>query len=291
MESKKTEVGWKRNIDKLLFILASFYVIGAMVWLWKNQQQASASRSNDSISEVEISEEIKSSETVSNNNVKSASSNSTKLQDISNKESTLASELMDSIPSQTIIEQNEQESLLSNLDSPPIETQQVISFSGNDNQSPNLSITQSSSSLPAVSMPPPPPVAQPIQPPPLPVQIPPRPQSPSQQGKVTSRRRVNRVPVIEKVSQDAVSFANQSQDYSRSYPIGGSEDNLRNTLLGIVELENNSVALFNLNNLTEKVEVGSEIGATGWILMGISGKQAILNRNNQSLYLMVGEKF
>jgi hypothetical protein len=64
------------------------------------------------------------------------------------------------------------------------------------------------------------------------------------------------------------------------------------TLIGIVELENSgSVALFNINNLTEKVSLGNEIGTTGWVLMGVNGTQAVITRQDQSVYLRVGETF
>ncbi|BAQ65332.1 hypothetical protein GM3709_2097 [Geminocystis sp. NIES-3709] len=74
--------------------------------------------------------------------------------------------------------------------------------------------------------------------------------------------------------------------------VTGRETKYNYTLQGVVELGNtNSVALFNINNVTEKVSVGGEIGATGWVLMGINDKQAVISRQNQSVYLRVGETF
>jgi hypothetical protein len=70
------------------------------------------------------------------------------------------------------------------------------------------------------------------------------------------------------------------------------QTNYNYTLIGIVELGNSgSVALFNVNNLTEKVSLGKEIGTTGWVLMGVNGTQAVITRQDQSIYLRVGETF
>ncbi len=47
MKEKETTMGWKRNIDKLLFIIASVYLIGILAWFWKSQQQAAIARNNN----------------------------------------------------------------------------------------------------------------------------------------------------------------------------------------------------------------------------------------------------
>ena len=64
------------------------------------------------------------------------------------------------------------------------------------------------------------------------------------------------------------------------------------SLLGIMELPNNeNVALFKVGDLTERVMVGGAIASTGWTVVSIYNNEVIINRNNQSLPIRVGEKF
>jgi len=66
----------------------------------------------------------------------------------------------------------------------------------------------------------------------------------------------------------------------------------KNGLVGVIQLpDGGGFALFNVNNITERVAVGSAIASTGWTLGGIYDNEVIINRNSQSLSLRVGESF
>jgi hypothetical protein len=49
--------------------------------------------------------------------------------------------------------------------------------------------------------------------------------------------------------------------------------------------------LFNVNDLTQRVKLGEEIGSSGWILVSITGTQAEISRQGQLFRLSVGENF
>lgn len=279
MKPKQTKVGWKKNLDKLLFVFASCYLMIALAWLWKHYQKASLARNNPSSPSVALDDSNLFSTTNNSNDNLSLSLNHNNQQII--EETSKNAE--NNTSSATVVDEKEK---LSSLN-------------------PNLPIP-----VPQPPTPPPLPVVTIPEPyptisnnnlvqSPLPVQIPPKPRQQSSPSLVSINPsstpppippKLNQVPVIEtanRESEDSLVSSNSSPNY----PADGNINNQQNTLVGIVELENNSIALFNLNNLTERVEVGSEIGVTGWVLVGINGKQAILNRYNQSLYLTVGEKF
>ncbi|MBE9222299.1 hypothetical protein IQ215_06275 [Cyanobacterium stanieri LEGE 03274] len=66
----------------------------------------------------------------------------------------------------------------------------------------------------------------------------------------------------------------------------------KNALVGVIQLpDGGGFALFNIDNITERVGVGSAIASTGWTLGSIYDNEVIINRNNQSLTLRVGESF
>ncbi|MGY6529926.1 MAG: hypothetical protein ACXITR_08355 [Cyanobacterium sp.] len=77
---------------------------------------------------------------------------------------------------------------------------------------------------------------------------------------------------------------------ARNSPIDNSQK--KNGLVGVIQLpDGNGFALFNVNNITERVAVGGAIASTGWTLGSIFDNEVIINRNNQSLSLRVGESF
>ena len=96
------------------------------------------------------------------------------------------------------------------------------------------------------------------------------------------------VPILEPPS------ATNSNNHSSNSIIAKAtpESQKQYSLVGVIELPNDSnIALFNINNLTERVNVGSAIASTGWTLMSIYNNEVVISRNNQSLSLRVGEKF
>ena len=63
------------------------------------------------------------------------------------------------------------------------------------------------------------------------------------------------------------------------------------TLIGILELGENSAALFEINGNTQRVSVGETIGGSGWTLVKVENQQAIVRRNGVVQSLYVGGRF
>ncbi|MDX2229951.1 MAG: hypothetical protein NW220_09950 [Leptolyngbyaceae cyanobacterium bins.349] len=62
-------------------------------------------------------------------------------------------------------------------------------------------------------------------------------------------------------------------------------------LVGVLEQGNNSVALFEINGVTQRYEMGESIGSSGWTLVEVSKNQAIIRRNGDVRSLFVGHSF
>ncbi|MCU0526000.1 MAG: hypothetical protein MUF72_14350 [Elainella sp. Prado103] len=63
------------------------------------------------------------------------------------------------------------------------------------------------------------------------------------------------------------------------------------TLVGILELGERSAALFEINGIPQRIEIGAPIGRSGWILVSISNQEAIVRRNGEVRSIYVGQKF
>ncbi len=279
MDKLKTKIGWKNNLDKLLFIIASLYLI-FMGGLWfKNQQRTTNSPPSVNISKNQQTTQNKLTETNNSENINN-NPNPNHNEEIKNQEN-IDSQLLPTItPSST------------SLEIPPL---------------PNNQTTVSNIPLP-------PPDLQPLlipQPPqptfnsstPTPNNLKPNPQTSSTSIASNSKAnatpsvipKVNKVPVINTLSEN-----NQWQT-STEVAINSPNSNSENiveategdyTLVGLVQLsDGKSMALFKVNNLTERVLLGGEIGTTGWVLMAINDKQAVVSKQNRSVYLRVGENF
>lgn len=76
-------------------------------------------------------------------------------------------------------------------------------------------------------------------------------------------------------------------------PIAATSTNaLHNyVLIGILELGEQSVALFKVNGTTKKIGLGETIEDTGWILKSVSNQQAIISFQGKNRSLSIGEKF
>lgn len=78
----------------------------------------------------------------------------------------------------------------------------------------------------------------------------------------------------------------------RSSPVAKSEPGgVSRKLVGVLEQGNNSVALFEINGVTQRFEMGESIGSSGWTLVEVSKNQAIIRRNGDVRSLFVGNNF
>lgn len=213
MNNFKTKIiiGLKNNLDKLLFIFATFYLMLIVGWFWKQQKT------------------ISSSSNVVNSHQESAGNYSQTL-DIKNETSSPINNT--NLPPLNI-ETNQLQTSLSSLSQPPVNS----NVSTNTLNIPPLPIPQP----PQPTLSPPPPISSnfvisTITPPP-----------PLTTSKLT------KVPIISTLNVNTENN-NKNPQIAAIPQKTQIQTDYNYTLIGIVELGNSgSVALFNINNLTEKV--------------------------------------
>ncbi|WP_019498825.1 hypothetical protein [Pseudanabaena sp. PCC 6802] len=64
-----------------------------------------------------------------------------------------------------------------------------------------------------------------------------------------------------------------------------------NTLIGILDVGEQSSAMFDINGSVQSVRVGSQVAGSGWVLSRITQQEAILKRGNETRSVFVGQKF
>ncbi|MEX0270919.1 hypothetical protein AB3R30_17390 [Leptolyngbyaceae cyanobacterium UHCC 1019] len=62
-------------------------------------------------------------------------------------------------------------------------------------------------------------------------------------------------------------------------------------LAGVLELGDRSVALFEINGVTQRYGIGESIGSSGWSLVEVSKEQAMIRRNGEVRSVFVGQSF
>ncbi|MDJ0798635.1 MAG: hypothetical protein QNJ51_17750 [Calothrix sp. MO_167.B12] len=62
-------------------------------------------------------------------------------------------------------------------------------------------------------------------------------------------------------------------------------------LEGLLELGDKSAALFKINGVTRRIEIGESIGNSGWKLTGVEKGKAVIRRNGEVRDMFVGHKF
>ena len=273
MTQEKRPLGFKENIDKLLFILATGYLIAVVIWFLTP---------------------VKPKNTLSTNNI---STTKTIVEENLSKEKDGPS-VSNSIPREA---ENIEVKTKSNPISATIINKPTVSIADLKPKENNLIPPQSLPVLPISSLPP---ISAPSSPSPSPaainnsssllqplkVPIPPPPQK-SSTAKLTS------LPVLNSSKND-ISYRTETPLPS---PSSNENENVQPTppqailnysLVGLVKLEDQSdLALFKINNSTQRVKIGEEIGSSGWILMAINEKQAVINQFGQSVRLTIGDKF
>jgi hypothetical protein len=61
-------------------------------------------------------------------------------------------------------------------------------------------------------------------------------------------------------------------------------------LEGLLELGSKSAALFKIDGVTRRINLGENIGATGWTLVDVSNGEAIIRRNGEVRSIYTGQK-
>jgi hypothetical protein len=63
-----------------------------------------------------------------------------------------------------------------------------------------------------------------------------------------------------------------------------------NTLEGLLELGNKSAALFKIDGVTRRINMGESIGSSGWTLVEVSNGEAVVRRNGEVRSIYAGQK-
>jgi Tfp pilus assembly protein PilP len=74
-------------------------------------------------------------------------------------------------------------------------------------------------------------------------------------------------------------------------PSPNFDPNETHSLIGLLELGDRSAALLTVNGVPQRIEVGSKIGASGWLLVSVSNQAAIIQRNSEVRSVYVGQQF
>ncbi len=62
------------------------------------------------------------------------------------------------------------------------------------------------------------------------------------------------------------------------------------TLEGLLELGNKSAALFKIDGVTRRINMGESIGSSGWTLVDVSNGEAVIRRNGEVRSIYAGQK-
>jgi hypothetical protein len=62
-------------------------------------------------------------------------------------------------------------------------------------------------------------------------------------------------------------------------------------LEGLLELGDKSAALFKIEGVTRRVDMGETIGSSGWTLVDVANGEAIIRRNGEVRSIYTGQKF
>ena len=65
----------------------------------------------------------------------------------------------------------------------------------------------------------------------------------------------------------------------------------KHTLVGLLEQGEGSAALFQIDGITQRINVGEAIGASGWTLVSVANKEAVIRRNGEVRSVYVGQTF
>ena len=97
------------------------------------------------------------------------------------------------------------------------------------------------------------------------------------------------VPAPPPISGKPRLFPPQTSSVSRQ-TASIKESNVSHVLVGLLELGDNSVALFSINGDTHRIKIGQKIGKSGWVLIGAVDRQAKISRYGKIRLISTGEE-
>ena len=96
--------------------------------------------------------------------------------------------------------------------------------------------------------------------------------------------KMKETPTVAPSPQQPATVQNKQQKVA-SAPVSA------HVLEGLLELGEQSAALFKVNGVTRRVQKGENIGASGWTLVEVANGEAIIRRNGEVRSIFAGQKF
>ena len=95
------------------------------------------------------------------------------------------------------------------------------------------------------------------------------------------------LPPIASAPLNQAATATPANRNTASAPIQNIAPNTTHTLVGTLELGDRSAAIFEYAGSAHRLEIGAQIGASGWSLVSVAGQEAIIRRNGEvrSIYM------
>jgi hypothetical protein len=315
MSKKLKQLGLKNNLDKIIFLIATAYFIAVGVWFIRQEKQQTLASVNTQI-------------LPNQQGLVSSQENIVNQTDNKEQETTIKPQINQPNikPETTQLTTNSTQNL-PRIDVSRTVTSQPSSIPMQKNNNSNI-VTNKSKVDQQILPPPPPPTLPSSLPTPLslakvsvtsntPVKVssppPPKPSSSVQSQPQPQPQKVTSVPILNFQGKKPVSVSSNQSILPPPPPpssLSSSENSQFNTpninnqeitaniniqagysLVGLIELDDQSSALFKNNNSTEKVKLGEQIGLTGWILVSIYNQQAIIQKQGNTKTLIVGQDF
>ncbi|MBF2056337.1 MAG: hypothetical protein IGQ45_03730 [Cyanobacterium sp. T60_A2020_053] len=249
-------------LDKIIFLIATTYLIIVCSWLFKQNQKVISSPTPANLSENTSAENLSPTPNISETSSPETISQPSEIPPLPNIPQTELITLT-SPPEVSPLPIPTPPPLPKGIELPP---PPLINVSANSNSPAKLASTEPST----------PPIAQKIPSPP-----------PPQTAKIARQfpPSLDTLPTL----PNANPSPNTNNIPNTSTPDTGVKNN---TLLGVIQLaDQNNLALFNINSLTERVAEGAPIPATNWIVVSINKNEVVIRRQDQFQTLRVGEKF
>ncbi|WP_298920762.1 hypothetical protein [uncultured Nostoc sp.] len=108
---------------------------------------------------------------------------------------------------------------------------------------------------------------------------------------ITVRQTPNPLPALPVVPlRAALAPSEPTITHEQVYAPTAIADTPASTLEGLLELGNKSAALFKIDGVTRRINIGESIGSSGWTLVDVSNGEAVIRRNGEVRSIYAGQK-
>ncbi|MEH2312122.1 MAG: hypothetical protein V7K35_12130 [Nostoc sp.] len=108
---------------------------------------------------------------------------------------------------------------------------------------------------------------------------------------ITVRQTPNPLPALPVVPlRAALAPSEPTITHEQVYAPTPIADTPASTLEGLLELGNKSAALFKIEGVTRRINMGESIGSSGWTLVDVSNGEAVIRRNGEVRSIYAGQK-